>query len=194
MKTKVLLALILSVFITAAALAQETEKKFAFEISGGPSFPTREFVEDIRMGIGFEGTLQYRFLPFTSVYGGWGANWLSSESDISENNMDYEETGYVLGIDFRKPAGSSNLSYYIRAGVLYNHIETEDSEGVIIYNSMHGFGYQLAGGIDLKLGRNWSLVPGIKYNSLLSETETNGVGKQIKYQYISLRIGISKQF
>lgn len=194
MKTKVLLVLTLSTIISVSAVAQESKERFAFELNGGISFPTLEFVEGIRPGFGFEGTFQYRFIPFTSVYGGWGTNWLSTESDNSVNNMDYEESGYVIGLDFRKPIGSTRLSYYIRAGVLYNRIETENSEGVIIYDSLHGFGYQLAGGIELNLGRNWSLTPGMKFNSLLRETELEGVQNQINYQYISLRIGVSKQF
>ena len=79
MKTKVLLTLTLSVILSASALAQEKDKRFAFEISGGPSFPTNEFVEGIRMGFGFEGTFKYRFMPHTGIYGGWGGNWLSTE-------------------------------------------------------------------------------------------------------------------
>jgi opacity protein-like surface antigen len=194
MKAKVLLTLTLSFILSLGALAQQKEKRFALEISGGPSFPTSEFVEGIRIGFGFEGTVQYRFLPFTSVYGGWGANWLSTESSNSENNMDYEETGYVLGLDFRHPISNSNLSYYVRAGALYNHIETENSAGDIIVDSGHGPGFQLAGGLDINLGKNWSLTPGLKFNFLPSDTESEGTTMHFNYQYISARIGISKKF
>jgi hypothetical protein len=194
MKTKVLLTLTLSVLLSAAALAQEKDKRFAFEISGGPSFPTSEFVEGIKIGFGFEGIFQYRFLPHTSVYGGWGANWLSTELANSDNNMDYEETGYVLGIDFKHPIGSSNLSYYARAGFLFNHIETENANGDITADSGHGPGFQLAGGLDINLGKNWSLTPGLKFNFLPSDTESEGTTKEFNYQYISAKIGILKRF
>lgn len=194
MKTKVLLALTMSVILSVAVNAQKKDKRFAFEISGGPSFPTSEFVEGIRMGIGFECTFQYRFLPHTSIYGGWGANWLSTESTSSENNMDYEETGYVLGFDFNHPIGSSNLSYYFRAGALYNHIETENSNGDIISDSGHGLGYQLAGGIAVNIGNNWSITPGLKFNYLPGDSDFEGTTKAINYQYISARIGILKRF
>lgn len=194
MKTKVLLALTLSVLLSASALAQEKEKRFAFEISGGPSFPTSEFIEGVKIGFGFEGTFQYRFLPHTSFYGGWGANWLSTELENSDNNMDYEETGYVLGIDFRHPFGSSNLSYYARAGFLYNHIETENTNGDITADSGHGPGFQMAGGLDINLGKNWSLTPGLKFNFLPSDTEAEGTTKEFNYQYISAKIGILKRF
>ena len=194
MKTKVLLALTMTVILSVTALAQEKDKRFAFEINGGPSVPTKEFVEGIRMGFGFECIFQYRLLPHTGIYGGWGANWLSTESTNSENNMDYEETGYVLGLDFRHPIGDSKLSYYIRAGALYNHIETENDEGDIINDTKHGPGFQLAGGLDFNLGNNWSLTPGIKFNYLSRDTEYEGTPTQLDYQYISLRIGLAKKF
>ncbi len=194
MKTKVLLALTMTVILSVTALAQEKDKRFAFEINGGLSVPTKEFVEGIRMGFGFEGTFQYRFMPHTSVYGGWGANWLSTESTNSENNMDYEETGYVLGLDFRHPIGDSKLLYYVRAGALYNHIETENAEGEILNDTKHGPGFQLAGGLDFNIGNNWSLTPGIKFNYLSRDTEYEGTPTQIDYQYIAVRIGIAKKF
>jgi opacity protein-like surface antigen len=194
MKTKVLLVLMLSVIFSFTVHAQEKDKRFAFEINGGLSVPTKEFVEGIRMGFGFEGTFQYRFMPHTSVYGGWGANWLSTESTNSDDNMDYEETGYVLGLDFRHPIGDSKLSYYLRAGALYNHIETENAEGEILNDTKHGPGFQLAGGLAINLGNNWSLTPGLKFNYLSRDIEYESTSTQLDYQYISVRIGIAKRF
>jgi opacity protein-like surface antigen len=133
-------------------------------------------------------------MPHTSVYGGWGANWLSTESTNSENNMDYEETGYVLGLDFRHPIGDTKLSYYVRAGALYNHIEIENPDGDILDDSGHGPGFQLAAGLDISLGSGWSLTPGFKFNYLSRETSLGGITKQLDYQYLSARVGIMKKF
>ena len=194
MKTKVLLALTLSVIFSVVTIAQEKEKRFAFEVNAGPSFPTNEFVENIQIGFGFDFSFQYKFMPHTSIYAGWGENWLSTESMNSENNLDYEETGYALGLDFRHPMGSSNISYFVRAGALYNHIETENANGDILNDTGHGFGYQLAGGVDINLGSNWSLTPGLKFNSLKRDSEFEGTLLKLDYQYISPRIGITKRF
>jgi hypothetical protein len=194
MKTKLFIALAIFAVITTSGNAQEKDKGFSFELNGGPAFPTKEFVEGIRIGFGFEGTFQYRFMPHTSVYGGWGANWLSTESTNSENNMDYEETGYVLGLDFRHPIGDTKLSYYVRAGALYNHIEIENPDGDILDDSGHGPGFQLAAGLDISLGSGWSLTPGFKFNYLSRETSLGGITKQLDYQYLSARVGIMKKF
>jgi hypothetical protein len=61
---------------------------------------------------------------------------------------------------------SSPVSYFVRAGALYCHIETENNDGDIISDTGHGVGYQVAGGIEVSLGKNWSLAPGLKFNSL----------------------------
>ena len=77
---------------------------------------------------------------------------------------------------------------------MYNHIETENAEGDIVNDSKHGFGYQLAAGINIDLGRNWSLTPGLRFNSLSRNTTYEGISKQLDYQYMSARIGIAKKF
>ena len=194
MKTKVLLAMMMSVILTVAALAQEKDKRFAFEINGGLSLPTKEFVEGIRMGFGFESNFRYRIMTHTSIYGGWGANWLSTESASSGDNLDYEETGYALGLDFRHPLGDSRLLYYVRAGALYNHIETENNEGEIVDDTKHGPGFQIAGGLDYNIGNNWSITPGIKFNYLSRDMKFDDNSAQLAYQYISVRIGVAKKF
>ena len=194
MKTRVFIAMAMLALFSTTTDAQEKEKRFGLEVSGGPSFATREFAEGLRMGYGVEGTIHYRFLPFTGIYAGWGENWFSTETSSSDNNRDYEETGYVLGLQFKYPIKGSRASFFLRAGALYNHIEVENDNGDILEDTGHGPGYQLAGGIDVSLGSGWSLTPGIKFNSLSRETEFEGASGQLDYQYISARIGIMKRF
>ena len=194
MKTKGL-ALTVLVLLSMSSFAQETEKRFGFELNSGASIATKK-IDDTRLkpGFGFEGTFHYRFMPHMGVYAGWGWNRFGAEESFAGNNVCFEETGYVFGLNFKHPIGTSKLAYYVRAGALYNHIETENSNGDIIIDTEHGFGYQLAGGIDINLGRQWSLTPGLKFNSMSRNTEMEGTSRQLDYQYISARIGIAKRF
>ena len=194
MKTRVFIALAMVTLISATADAQEKERRFGLEISGGQSFATREFVEGLRMGYGVEGTIHYRFLPFAGIYAGWGENWFSTETSSSDTNRDYEETGYVLGLQFQYPFKGTRSSLFLRAGALYNHIEVENDNGDILQDTGHGPGYQVAGGVDIGLGSGWSLTPGIKFNSLSREAELEGETMILDYQYLSARIGIMKMF
>ncbi|MBC7197374.1 MAG: porin family protein [Deferribacterales bacterium] len=194
MKTRGL-ALTMLVFLTLSSFSQETEKRFGFELNSGASIATTKIGgASLKPGFGFEGTFHYRFMPHLGVYTGWGWNRFGAEESFAGNDVCFEETGYVFGLNFNHPIGTSKLAYYLRIGALYNHIETENSEGDIINDTKHGFGYQLAGGIDINLGKNWSFTPGLKFNILSRETEYEGTTIKIDYQYISARIGITKKF
>lgn len=195
MKTKVLFTLALTTLLTLTSYSQEREKKFGFELSGGPSIATREMDESkLEKGFGFEGILHYRFMPHTGVYAGWGWNKFSAENSFAGNNADFEETGYVIGLQFKHPVEGFLSSYYLRAGALYNHIEIENDNGDIIADTGHQPGFQLAAGVDIPLGSNWSLSPGVKYNALSAETTLEGLNIQMDYHYLSVRIGILKSF
>jgi len=195
MKTKTFLVAAMLILSTLGSLAQENEKRLGVEINGGASFPTNELAgSDLTFGGGFEVILQCRLLPFTSVYGGWGWNQLSADESFAGADVDFEETGYVLGLQFRQSIGQSPFAYFVRAGALYNHIETENNNGDIINDTGHGFGWQAAAGVEISLGKNWSLAPGIKYNSLSRDTEFGDENFQLDHRYLSARVGIIKRF
>lgn len=195
MKTKTLLVLF---FISAFCLglnAQENEKRFGFELSTGASVATQKLGgAELNPGFGVEGIFHYRFLPHTGVYGGWGLNKHTAETSFAGTDFHFEETGYVLGLQYKNTFGDSPLGYYFRAGGLYNHIEVENPDGDATHDSKHGLGWQLAGGLDVALGNNWSLTPGLKFNYLNREVENNGVDIPLEMRYVQVRFGIVKRF
>lgn len=195
MKTRVLFVLFFTAVFTLQTQAQETEKRFGFEFSAGPSFATSDLADaDLKMGAGFEGVFHYRILAHTGIYAGWGWNKFAADESFAGNNMDFEETGYVFGLQFKHPVNTLPISYYLRAAGLYNHIEIENSEGDIVEDTGHGYGWQLAGGVDLELGKNWSLTPGVKFNALSRELENESGNTQLELNYLQVRIGILKKF
>ncbi len=195
MKTKGLLFLVIFGVISIGSFAQENEKRFGFELSSGVSVATSKLSDaKLQPGFGIEGIFHYRFMPHTGIYGGWGWNRFSADNSFAGKDVCFEETGYVFGLQFKHPVGTSALSYYLRGGGLYNHIETENADGDNINNTGHGLGYQIAGGIDINMGSNWSLTPGIKFNSLSRETDFEGTSKQMDLNYLSVRVGILKKF
>ena len=187
--------LMLTLLSVSTLMGQPHEKRFAFELNGGASLATSKPGQaDLKPGFGFEGTFHYRIAPFAGIYAGWGWNRFACEKSFAGEDTSFEETGYVLGIQYLHPIAKGPLSYDLRAGVLYNHIEIENAEGDILGDTGHGLGYQLAAGINYDLGKNWSLAPGIKFNSLTKDMELENVVTQLKHNYVSLRIGIVKRF
>ncbi len=195
MKTKVFtIAGMVMLLISSNVFAQNSEKKLGIELNGGVSMATKELSNtNLNVGGGFELLLHYRFMPHFGAYAGWGWNQFSTEKSFAGNDIHFEETGYILGLQFMHPIGDSPFSYYVRGGGLYNHIETE-SDDDIINDTGHGFGFQLGGGINYYLGKNWNLMGGVKFNSLSRDTDFKGVSKTLDYQYVSLRVGVVKQF
>ena len=133
-------------------------------------------------------------MPFTSVYGGWGYDNFNADESFAGPDVDFEQTGYILGLQFKHPAGNGPVSCFVRAGLLYSHIETENQNGDILSDTGHGVGFQAAAGIEVAMGKNWSLAPGLKYNWLSGETALENVNYQLDHRYVSARIGIIKRF
>lgn len=195
MKTKTILTIMLVILVTRTTIAQDNEKRFGVELNGDVSFVSSDLAgASLNTGLGFEAILQYRFMPFTSVYGGWGYSHFNSENSFAGADTDFEQTGYILGLQFKHPIGNSPVSYFVRAGALYCHIETENNNGDIVSDTGHGIGWQAAAGIEVSMGRNWSLAPGLKYNWLSGETDFEGANYQLDHRYVSARIGIIKRF
>jgi hypothetical protein len=194
MKTKGLLFLAIFGLISIGSFAQENEKRFGFEISSGASVATKKLGgAKVNPGFGFEGIFHYRFMPHFGAYAGWGWNKFGADESFAGNNVNFEETGYVLGLQFKHLIGESKTSYYLRAGGLYNHIELEN-DGDVTHNSGHGLGWQAAGGFDFQLGKNWSLTPGIKFNAVNRSVENEGAKVPLELNYLQVRFGILKKF
>lgn len=176
-------------------MAQNGQKRFGFELNGGGSFGMTK-LDDVSLntGFGFEGVFHYRILRDFGLYAGWGWNRMGAELSFAGNDVCFEETGYVFGLQYRRQLGSSPLAFYFRGAGLYNHIEIENAEGDILHDTKHGFGWQAATGLEIDLGSNWSLTPGVKFNSLVRESEYEGVTRDLNLNYLQARVGIAKRF
>lgn len=182
-------------FLAIGTMAQEKEKRIGVEVNGDVAFVSGDLAgANLKTGLGFEALLHYRFIPFTSVYGGWGYSHFNADNSFAGPDTDFEQTGYILGLQFKRTIGNSPVSYFVRAGGLYCHIETENNSGDIISDTGHGLGWQAAAGIEVALGKNWSLAPGLKYNWLSGETNFGGSTYQLDHRTVSARIGIVKRF
>jgi len=190
-----MIVLLLIMMLSLTSGAQTGERRFGFELSSGLSVATNKLSDaKLKPGMGFEGVFHYSFIPCIGIYAGWGWNRFSSESSFAGENADFEETGYVAGLQFKQNSDDSPVSLYLRGGMLYNHIEIENREGDIINDSKHGYGWQVAGGVDIKLSEKWSLTPGVKFNSLSRNIYFENVARELNHNYLSFRIGILKRF
>lgn len=173
-------------------LAQD---RLSFEIRPDIGFATQELGDaNLSPGFGVEGTFAYRFIPHLSAYAGWSWQQFTADESFAGANIDVEETGYTLGLQFIHPLGTLPLSYFVRGGGIYNHIELENDEGNITADSGHGLGWQAEAGVVVPLGENWRLMPGIRYRALSRDIEIGNNNTPVDLNYISIGVGFSRYF
>jgi hypothetical protein len=190
MKTQWLIITLFFALILINASAQDNGSRWSFELNGGAGFPMQELGgTELETGLNLEATLHYRLLQHTGLYAGWG--WAHFAGN---DQLDYEETGYVMGLTFEHPFPQSAIRYYLRAGALYNHLEVEDNSGEIIGDTGHGWGVQAAAGVNIPIGGKWSLTPGVKFHALNRDLDTGATVTGLDLRYLSARVGIRKDF
>ncbi|MEM8965141.1 MAG: outer membrane beta-barrel protein [Bacteroidota bacterium] len=190
MKTIATILMSLALFLSVEGMAQS---RWAFELRGAIAFPTQELGNaDLSTGFGFEPTFSYRFMPHLGAYAGWGWHRFTTDEMMAQGDTDVEETGYTFGLQFIHPIKGTSLSYFVRGGGIYNHIELENDEGDITADSGHGLGWQAEVGIVTSLNDYWSLMPGVRYRALAREIDVENVSTDVNLNYLSVGVSFSR--
>jgi hypothetical protein len=171
------------------------QDKWSLEFRPGVDYATIDIADaDLGIGFGFEGTISYRFMPHLAAYAGWSYNNFAVDQSFAGPDASFEETGYTFGLQFIHPIGESGLSYLVRAGGTYNHIEIENNYGDIIIDSGHGLGWQAEAGLVIPLSKKFSLLPSLRYRSLNRDIEIENVSTSVDFNYLSVGVGLSWSF
>jgi Outer membrane protein beta-barrel domain len=191
---KILMAIISGIFIISSFTAV-AQKKMSFEFRTGIDLATKHLGDArLKTGIAFEGSFAFKFMPHFAAYAGWSWNKFYAAKSFAGNDVNFEETGYSFGVEFIHPVATSKVSYFIKGGGTYNHIETENSNGKIINDTGHGLGWQLGLGIAIPLGEKWLLIPEARYRSLSRDINIGEAKTPLDLNYISPGLGISFSF
>jgi len=174
----------------------QAQEKWAIELRPNLNFATDKIGDtDLKTGFGFELALNYNFMEHLGIYTGWGWNQFKSETSGGLEETDFEETGYTFGLQFIHPLGNSDkLSYLVRAGGIYNHVEIENKEGDIVEDSGHGLGWEIGLGVQYGIGTTWFLRPQIGYRALSGDFDVQGNKVDFDLNNIAIGLGIVKSF
>jgi opacity protein-like surface antigen len=191
--------IVLTIFTVIALLmiAHTTfaQRKWSFELRPGVNFATKDLGDaSLKTGFGIEGSIAYQFMPQLGAYAGWGWNKFSADQSFAGSKMDFNETGYCFGLQFVRPFKNSAVSYMIKGGGIYNHIETENNAGDIINDTGHGLGWQLGAGVKIPLTMRVFLTPEVRYRSLSRDIKTGEVNRPVDLNYVSAGVGLSFRF
>lgn len=189
------LSILTGAILLVASQTAGAQKKWSFELKPGVNFPTKDLGDaNLKTGFGLEGAFAYEFMPHLAAYAGWSWNRFSSSQSFAGSNMDFEETGYGFGLQFIHPIEKSNISYLIKGGGTYNHIEVENSDGMITNDTGHGLGWQLGVGAAVPLGKGFRLIPEVRYRSLSRDIIIDDVTTPVDLNYISVGVGLALSF
>ena len=192
---KHVVTVIIGLVILFASRSVEAQDRWSLDIRSGAAFATQDLGDaDLGIGLGFEGTVAYRFMPHMAVYGGWDWHHFSADQSFAGADVDVEDTGYALGLQFIHPIGESSLDYFIRAGGILNHIEIENDEGDIVADSKQGLGWEVGVGVVLSLSDHWRLAPGVRYRSLSRDIEIGVASTPVDLTYLAVEVGLSRSF
>lgn len=195
MKTKVSVLAVLLSIVPVALAAQDANRRGAFEINGGISLSATYPGDAItNIGAGGEALFHYRMTKHLGLYGGWGYNAFRSGYEPARHRCDFEETGYIIGLQYKRPMEFSNVSVFIRGAFQYKHIEIEDPSGELLFDTTHGPGWQAGFGLDLPLSGKWSVVPELKFSALMEREDHTTVEPVPDRNYFSVRIGMLRKF
>lgn len=193
MKKLLLAAITLTIVLWSNhSIAQD---KWNLELRPGFNYATKDISDaDLGVGFGSELTIAYRFMPHLAAYAGWSYNNFAVDQSFAGADASFEETGYTFGLQFIHPIGESNISYLVRAGGTYNHIEIENNDGDITIDSGHGLGWQAEAGLVIPLSEKFSLLPSLRYRSLNRDIEIENVSTSVDLNYLSVGVGLSWSF
>lgn len=191
---KVILTTVALILVFAFHQAK-SQDRWSLEFRPGVDFATKNIADaDLGTGFGFEGAIAYRFMPHLAAYAGWSWNHFAVDKSFAGPDAGFEETGYTFGFQFIHPIGETSLSYLIRLGGTYNHIEIENNDGDIIIDSGHGLGWQAETGLVIPLSEKFSLLPSLRYRSLNRDIEIENVITSVDLNYLSAGVGLSWSF
>lgn len=185
------------VFITQFVLLNQTyaQNKWSLEFRPAVDYATEDIADaDLGLGFGAELTIAYRFMPHVSAYAGWGYNNFAVDQSFAGADASFEETGYTFGFQFIHPIAESDISYLLRFGGIYNHIEIENNDADIIIDSGHGLGWLAEAGLSISLSQSYQLLPSLRYRSLTRNIEVNNQSTSVSLNYLSVGVGLSYFF
>lgn len=173
--------------------AERPDHRWSLELLGGLDLPTGDLgLLPLNAGPGLEISAAYRFHEHLWVYAGWG--WHRFTTDETEADIDLEQTGYAFGGRYEHPFRDDGIAAFrIFAAGTWEHVELEDAEGQVRADSGHGLGFDVGAGVALPIGRDWRVLPGVRFRSLPVELSPEG-GSKADLTYLAVEVGVAYRF
>lgn len=192
MKNSIFISFIILLFSGLNLSAQE---RLGVEVRVNASFPTTDIGDaSLNVGPGSEVIVDYQLVSNLGVFIGRGWNRFSADATATVGKMDYDETGYIFGVQYNRQLGEGPLGLYLRAGGIYNQVDINNEDGDSAFTTDNGLGCRIGVGLNINLGGGWQINPGVKYQALNSDYEMESNPFSANYNYFAVGVGVAKRF
>jgi len=150
--------------------AQGQEGPYAFSIRGGTTLPVGSFRDETegwegRAGRGTSLAMGFTFPLFRFVGGylGFSQHKFGCDENVCPEGNSWVSTGFDVAL--RVVAGGGMVRPWVQGGVHTHRMEARihGDAGPLSLNSEGGGGYEVGGGILIKVAERMSLSPGVRY-------------------------------
>lgn len=145
-------------------------------------------------GFGLEGSVNYRFLKHVYVYGGWSWNKFYADKSFAGNDVDFEESGYTLGLKYLHPIKKSSINYVIEGGGIFSHLEVENNKNEQVADSRFELGCEAGAGLAIALDERFYLLAGFRYHWLKNKIVVAETTTPVNFSYFTINTGVSWSF
>ncbi len=188
------LASICAGVLISIPVVSQAEEGWQWELASDVAFPAgRLGPAKLEPGPGFDATVSYGLTPRLGTYFSW--NWHSFRADdaLTGSKTDVNESGFVLGLQWRERFAQTGFDYRLRGGVSFNQIELEDGRR-IISETKHGAGWEFGAALLVPLVGHWVLTPSVRYRSLSRNLATLSQNYPVDLRYHTVGVGVSLRF
>lgn len=164
----------------------------------GASIPSGTWKDHARSGVDYGAAVRYNFAPFIGVYVGYDARTFRLEPAALPAGVEsgkVVDSGIRAGLQLTVPTlGVIPVQPFVEAGGLFNTARYEYSANTVtdIFPSNLGLGYEVGGGLALRIVPRVSIVPEVRYRSFKPsfDAQNEQFVTREKISALSLDIGV----
>ena len=171
LRSMTLAASALAVIAGPAAAQPGLPLPVGVEAHAGASLPSGTWKDHAKSGFNYGAAVRYNFAPFLGVYAGYDASNFDLEQAALPNGVESGkviDSGLRAGVQLTVPTlGVLPVQPFVEAGGLLNTAKYEYTANTVtdIFTSNLGLGYEVGGGLAVRVVPRVSVVPEVRYRS-----------------------------
>lgn len=171
--------------LAASAGEAKAQLPFPLSIEGRMDYavPAGDFDDVVDEGTSWSAGVALGLRPGLGLY----ATHSHTEFEIEDADAEVEDGGFSVGLTAALPT-LSGVSPWVGAGLLFHHLEVDDSDDGIDED----VGFEVGGGLAVPVARNVRLTPGVGYRQYSADAGL--LLGELDVQYFTAGLGVNVSF